>query len=448
MSVISSTINHGIVFDNVAYTSPLTITSGGLVNAGTSAAVNAAVYVTNASTLTLINYGRISAGGTLFGVYEAGSGLALANHGTIAASGNIAVVLNDAAVINALGGLISGSSGGVVANSGTITNAGTIDASGGSSFGIKLNGNGSINNAGHVTAGEYGLVLNGTDSVTNSGTVISGRRGLQAQGDVSLNNTGMMSGSQQGILLFAGGTISNTGQIVGQDGLGLGGGGVVTNSGTISGTYGAAVAMSTGGAITNNAAGLIKSVGTYQGVVLYGGTIANITNSGTIIGHTGLQFFYNGVYSAAATVTDTGTILGTGGTAIAFGTANDTLIIAGAAPRIQGVVNGGGGTNKLEFTSGASTGTLTGVNASFTNFSQGTVNAGATWALAGSDTFGATTTIVNSGALVDVGVLVNAGRLTAASTALSIASGGTLTNATTGTVTAGGIAVTASGTVS
>ena len=44
---------------------------------------------------------------------------------------------------------------------------------------------------------------------------------------------------------------------------------------------------------------------------------------------------------------------------------------------IQGNIDGGGGTNTLEFASAASTGTLTGSGLNLVDFSIGTVDAGA-----------------------------------------------------------------------
>ena len=104
---------------------------------------------------------------------------------------------------------------------------------------------------------------------------------------------------------------------------------------------------------------------------------------------------------------------------------------------IQGKVDGGAGTNTLELASAATHGTLTGIGADFVNFTQGTVDSGAYWVLAGSNTIDSTTTLTNSGRLVDRGTFINAGTLqTGIANALSTATA--VTVAATGTATGRG----------
>jgi hypothetical protein len=338
MSTISNIISHGVTFDNAAYPSPLTITTAGYVNAGTNGAHNAAVYAEAAASLYLLNEGRIRAAGTVIGVLEGatngfslnntgtitaanGYGVAMAhpgpltNSGTISSSGNMAMHASGSLqVTNSVTGLISGSVGGVIGDRGTVVNDGTIRGTAAGGFGIQfLDNGGTINNNGLVTAGAYGLVLDGTGSVTNSGTVTAGRWALQTRGAVSVSNTGTLYGGSQGVILFSQGgpsTVTNSGEIIGAVGRGVGySAGFITNNATIYGTYQVGVILSAGGAVTN-VGGLIKSNLTYTAVLLYGGTAANVTNYGTIIGYTGLQFFSGGTYSVPATVTNTGTILG------------------------------------------------------------------------------------------------------------------------------------------
>ena len=422
-------------------TNPTTIAPTAKINGTVSG--GAGVFGGAGTSWTLTNQGQVIETGTnSYGVSLAGSGTVF-NAGTISAPDNVGVKLNSGYVSNAAGGLISGYNGGVLAIYGSVTNAGMVSATKASAFGIQfLNDGGTINNSGVVNGGEYGLVFDGTGAVTNSGTVIGGRFALESRAGVSINNTGTLFGGNQGIALFSQGgpsTVTNSGQIVGASGLGVGySAGFITNSATIFGTYQSAIILSAGGAVTNNAGGLIKSNPTYTGLLLYGGTTANVVNSGVIIGYTGVQFFNGTTNSAPATLTNSGTILGTGAIAVAFGTANDLFILEGTAPRIQGRVDGGGGTNTLEFASGAGTGTLTGAGAYFANFGTGTVDAGARWTLAGGVTLGSTVTLTNSGTLTDVGTLVNAGLVTGSAQAIVLGAGGLISNQAGGTINGGG----------
>jgi RTX calcium-binding nonapeptide repeat (4 copies) len=356
MSTINTTINHGVTLTSGGtYTSPLTITNTGAVNYS-------------------------STGDAVFGTTAGDS------------------VVNQGVVIG------TSASNGIYLTGGTnyVDNQGRVTASAGSAIGIQLANGGTL---------------------SNSGTAIGGKWGFETRGATTLNNIGTIQGGNQGVVLNSYGgpsTATNTGIVIGADGLGIGvNAGVVINSATIYGSYGFGVALSAGGAVTNNAGGLIKGVGNapspYVGLLLYGGTTANVVNAGTISGYVGVQFFGGGHYSAAATLTDTGTILGTGATAIAFGTANDTLIIAGSSPKIQGIVNGGAGTNTLEFASDASAGTLTGADANFINFTNGTVDIGANWLLAGTDSFASTVTLTDGGLLVTTGTVNSAGQIIGAS---------------------------------
>src|SRR5262249_3401165 len=136
-------------------------------------------------------------------------------------------------------------------------------------------------------------------------------------------------------------------------------------------------------------------------------------NAGTIAGTAGITVAGSG--AAAQTVIDSGTISsvsGSSGTAIAFGAGNDLLKLTPATSiTIQGKVDGGSGTNTLQFASAASQGTLTGYNATFVNFSNGTIDSGASWVFAGTNTIGTGVTLTNSGTLVDTGPLTNAGTI-------------------------------------
>ena len=132
-----------------------------------------------------------------------------------------------------------------------------------------------------------------------------------------------------------------------------------------------------------------------------------IVNSGTVTGSKGIAFG-NGHNE---TIIDSGTIDATSGNALYFGNGNDLLQLQSGNLAFQGVVNGNQGTNTLEFTSGASTGTLTGSQADFIDFGNGTVDTGASWVFAGTNTIGANTTLTNSGTLTNDGTLTLIGEI-------------------------------------
>src|SRR5262249_23696061 len=158
-----------------------------------------------------------------------------------------------------------------------------------------------------------------------------------------------------------------TGKILASSGAGIVATGAVTivNSGTID-PPGPGVYLGAGGQLTNNAAGYIGG-GAY-GVKIKGDASATITNSGTIAGTNGINV--TGAGTAGQTISDTGTIVGSGSPAIALGAGDDLLKFnPSASVKIQGTVDGGAGSNTLDFTSAASTGTLTGVGADFVNLS-------------------------------------------------------------------------------
>src|SRR5262249_14752103 len=211
-----------------------------------------------------------------------------------------------------------------------------------------------------------------------------------------------------------------------------------------------------------NRAGAYVGAGAYA-LGVYGQYAATVTNSGTLAGTIGFTVAGNG--AAAQTVINSGTIaslVGSGGTAVAFGAGNDRLIVDPSAVFV-GKVDGGAGTNTLELTSAASTGTLTGLGADFVNFTQGTIDSGASWVFAGANTIGIGTTLTNSGTLRDTGTLQVDGTIVGNTTvqsggvldgtgtigALTVESGGTLAPGDDpGTITTGNLDLQAGSTLS
>jgi hypothetical protein len=381
MSTISTTISHGITLGG-SYASPLIITNTGEVTYN-----GVAIYSSSGG--TVVNSGQI------------------ASTNSYAVKGGINLVMT-----NAAGGVVTGYLVGVWAAAATLVNRGTIKETGNSGSAIYLadtGPDGIVTNYGLVSAVYRGVRFRGTGSLDNAGTIASsGRYGVELDGAVGVTNTGLISGSNNGLIFQLNGSLNNTGQIVGSNALALRGTGSIGNSGTIDATYGTGIVLGSG-IISNASAGLIEATGasnpgTYYAAISITTGAVTIVNAGTI--SSGVGIVVDTAASASQTVIDTGTIAGTGGTAIAFGSGNDLLRFDPSAKvAIQGTVDGGGGTNTLLFTSAASSGTLTGQGAVFTNFSQGSVATGAQWTVAGDVTLGTGVTLSTLGTLTVAGTL-------------------------------------------
>ncbi len=160
------------------------------------------------------------------------------------------------------------------------------------------------------------------------------------------------------------------------------------------------------GAFTN-----LGSIGGNGGIYLFGGS--TMTN-GAAIGSAAFESGKVGVYlgpgygpGAGATLTNFGTIQGTGGTAVDFFSSQATLV-AEAGSVFIGAINGNGlghGGGTLQLLAGAATGTIDGASG------LGTVTfaAGASWEFDGSDTFNGGLTVTGGGAVIVGGVLSNGG---------------------------------------
>ncbi|MGI9170044.1 MAG: hypothetical protein ACR2FH_07715 [Caulobacteraceae bacterium] len=160
-----------------------------------------------------------------------------------------------------------------------------------------------------------------------------------------------------------------------------------------------------------------------DGMVLVAGGV--VANGGTAAGAAMIEGLV-GVYAGAggaATVTNFGTIDGTGGTSVQFANAADRLVVeAGSA--FVGQVKGGGGA--LELAGGAGTiaglggaGTLSGAaSASFSGFGTYKIDGGASWTIAGSGALaaGQSLSVANGGTLSLSGAIANAGTLALAGT--------------------------------
>ena len=175
------------------------------------------------------------------------------------------------------------------------------------------------------------------------------------------------------------------------------------------------------------------------------GTISNQGPASLIQGLIGI--YTQGARGGGATVINAGTIASESitGYAIVFGAGTNRLIVDPGATFI-GTVSGSGSVNEtigssvyplglangtgsttLELASGGSAGTLSGLGTKYAGFAGVTVDAGAQWTLAGTNTLAAGAT------LTDAGTLTNAGTF---SGGVTLTAGGVLTNAAAGTISA------------
>jgi autotransporter-associated beta strand protein len=305
-------------------------------------------------------------------------------------------------VPNFAGGIASGAS--IVANNGIyvdsvstftggISNTGRITAGNGFSISDISAFSGGVSNSGQLIATNYGIsvlsVTNFAGGIFNTGDIKS--TGVNAAG-ISLYNGSFSGGITNSGRIDAVGAGITLGDIVCvciQPPLGFSGG--IWNSGTIAGGF----------------AGIVVDDPTK----FAGG----IMNTGVVSGVTGLVLFYNG--AEGINVFNSGTITGTGGTAITFG-GLATLTLAPTSV-INGKVTGGSGNNILQLGgSGSGTFDVSAIGSQYLGF--GTFNKidDSTWTLTGAGTFAGAVN-VNSGTLLVNGSLASASVTT-------VNSGGTL----------------------
>ncbi len=225
----------------------------------------------------------------------------------------------------------------------------------------------------YLTSTSNPLTITSTGSVTTtaSGDAINAPSGTAWQ----INNAGTISGvigsSSAGIYSPATGiSVQNTGKI----------------SGYVAGLW-----LSSGGAVTNGASGLISATGSYG--VYIAGAAGVVTNLGTI---TGSSYAVDLTFSSAA---------------------NRVVVAPGAV--FNGLVSGGNGVLELAGSGAAGTlsGTIGGTSGSFENFSQIVVDSGAVWALSGALKI----------STVQLGGSLEVASDTTPSTQINFASGGKLT---------------------
>jgi Hint domain len=338
--------NSATIVDNGATGAGVVLMKGGTI-------VNGAPLTTTAA-ITGVNYG-IRAEATEVVNAESTTytpGATLTNYGTV--TGSIAVRF-------LAGGLISN---GLTSD--------TVALISGSLAGVASQGGSLINDA-TISGGGVGVIMYAAETILNGSTMLTtplisgGIQGIYVKGTsggfyfTTIGNFGTVSGNEVGIYVIDGyGTIVN---------------------GASNSTAALITGQQSGIAITTNGtAGAYPTIG--------------ITNFGTISGTTGVASY------DATLLSNTGTIIGSDGTAVAFGAGNDELVeFPGAV--LNGTVNGGAGHNYLELGAGTfgSLGDLFGFGTSIVNFATVAVETNAAWQFVGHSTFAPSVTLTNNGAM-------------------------------------------------
>jgi uncharacterized protein with beta-barrel porin domain len=317
-----------------------TATAGATVtNAGTISSTGTQGFAVATGDSSFTNSGTItSAGNSGFGIFSQGSGTVtvsntggtISNTGTggigiFSASGNInitsnsgtikgAVAIQGGATItvnNVAGGTITGVSSEAIATSGTVnlTNAGAVSGTNATTIGAGIV-NITNTNTGTISGSNFAL---GTIFVSQSGSIIN------SSGSI----TAVTGTATQTEAIFASLTTVT-----------------VSNSGTIQATGANSIGIAANGVTITNSAGATIS-GALDGVNMQAGATSSIANTGTIsgAGRSGLRLGSN------ASVTNTGNGLITGLTGIVFRdpTATNTPVVNGSVFN-SGTITGTGGT--------------------------------------------------------------------------------------------------------
>jgi outer membrane autotransporter protein len=259
---------------------------------------------------------------------------------TITSSGSITSTLGNAIRVGSIAvgtfdnsGSISAVSLGLslsnLSSIGTVLNSGRIS---GNSAAMEVNGTiGTLTNSGIVTGGIVGINVTGTGTITSltntaAGTLTASTFAFINEGTIgTIDNQGAISGAVYGILNAGGGTLAT-----------------LTNSGTISGTSYAIANGPLAGTVSAQLgtlfnSGLISSTGSTATLAAIGnlqyGTITDLINTGTIIG-------YNGI-SNAGLITNLNISSGTVyGSAVGIYNSAGTIATLSNAGTIQGGVTG------------------------------------------------------------------------------------------------------------
>ncbi len=245
-----------------------------------------------------INFAQVTveagASWTLASGDSVGKGVTLSNSGSL--TGPL-VLIGGASFSNASGAYLGGTAQAIYAPASavavTITNDGSIAISGTSGTAIGLQSGAAISNAGVIIGANVGVDVSGAATVINQGSIgatATGSDGVNLRGGGTLSNTsiGTITGNGFAVYIGNGGTMLNDGTVMigtttGSDGLAFSAGGVLVNtkSAYIAGHYAAVGFNSAAATITND--GTILAVNGSALAVNKGGSLTN-QQDGTIAG--------------------------------------------------------------------------------------------------------------------------------------------------------------------
>ncbi len=161
----------------------------------------------------------------------------------------------------------------------------------------------------------------------------------------------------------------------------------------------------------NVVANFARIYGGSYGVNFASGSSGKVVNAGTVGGAGASAFTAASIRWSAAAPCQSRHDQRTGGTAIAFGTGVERLIVDPGAVFVGNVIGGTGtgATTTLELASAASRGTITGLGTSFVGFTAVTVDRGARWDVTGTNSLAGGTLLTVRGTLTDAGQLALGG---------------------------------------
>jgi hypothetical protein len=407
---------------------------------------------------------------------------AITNLGTIAESAGSAAPGGDAAVSmtggyfqNEASGVLISNANGVFGATAPITavNAGIISAGPGdssfASYGMQLSAGGTIINetGGTIAGNTAGILITGTVvAVTNEdgATISGGGFGLYAvPAGESISNAGLilqtatqasqvtgLIDSFSAVYLQNGGTFSNLATGVVQAGeIGVLGGIVATtvaNAGVISGLDTGVLIGAAGGTVINAAGGTIS--GGLMGIY-YSGSAGSFTNAGTVLAASGNAIQFN----AGGSVTNLGTADIAGGAAgIQIAGGIGTVVNQGTISASSGsgvLLEDGGSVSNAGSINGSVFGIQADGAASVSNSGAVSSGTGTGILLDGSGTITNLASGVITGryavSLASGGALTNFGTITGSLDGIDSFEGGPITNAASGSVTGAGIGIAAFG---
>jgi hypothetical protein len=352
-----------------------------------------------------------------------------------------ATVLNTGVVIGGTGSAryVSSDNGGrggygVALGAGVFTNKGEVIGGAG---GSASKGYGGAGGAGVLVGGgtflNNGTITGGLNSDTGAGTNLSGATGAVVNSG-ELTNTGTIIGATSfdeqsgGVGVYLGveygssnGTLSNSGLIIG-------GAGSAESPGHNGGSGGTAVVVTNNDIVTNAGTILGGTGGTYYG---FGGTGATIQSGGTLI--------TSGTIAGGLGGKEPGGGTEPSGNAVVIG--GGTLVIDPGAVFSGGVDANDTDNSVVVLGAGSATGSISGFGKEFSGLLNLQVQAGATWQMAGTNSFAADSLLTDAGRLTITGILTDTGPATVSGT-LGVSGtaiingitldGGTLTAASSG----------------